>query len=171
MLGKRRQKTATATLQSTLIGHGREPWSSGYERDSRSKGCGFELQHWMNIFHIDLLQKLYCLFEKTEIKWKRGRGWHIFLKKKTINWSSAEVIMIGPKPSRDRNLLTALIGSNLSSDCTLITYQMLLAEVRVHPRALRTPVLAVKVSLKVVEKWVNLGTAYFSLFNKSQLKF
>ena len=32
MLGKRRQKTATATLQLTLIGHGREPWSSGYER-------------------------------------------------------------------------------------------------------------------------------------------
>ena len=102
---------------------------------------------------------------------KKRPGLAYFFEKKTINWSSAEVIMIGPKPSRDRNLLTALIGSNLSSDCTLITYYMLLAEVRVHPRALRTPVLAVKVSLKVVEKWVNLGSAYFCLFNTSQLKF
>ena len=29
-------------------------------------------------FHIDLLLKLYCLFEKTENKRKRGRGWPIF---------------------------------------------------------------------------------------------
>ena len=29
--------------------------------------------YWMDIFHIDLLQKLYCLFEKTENKRKRGR--------------------------------------------------------------------------------------------------
>ena len=31
--------------------------------------------YWMDttFFHIDLLQKLYCLFEKTENKGKRGR--------------------------------------------------------------------------------------------------
>ena len=31
--------------------------------------------YWMNMkfFHIDLLLKLYCLFEKTENKRKRGR--------------------------------------------------------------------------------------------------
>ena len=29
--------------------------------------------YWMDIFCIDLLQKLYCLFEKTKNKGKRGR--------------------------------------------------------------------------------------------------
>ena len=35
----------------------------------------------MDIFHIDLFLKLYWLFEKTENKQKRGRGWPTFLKK------------------------------------------------------------------------------------------
>ena len=35
----------------------------------------------MDIFHIDLLYKLYCLFEKTKNRRKRGRGWSIFNKK------------------------------------------------------------------------------------------
>ena len=30
---------------------------------------------WMDTFHIDLLSKLYCLFEKTENKQKDARGW------------------------------------------------------------------------------------------------
>ena len=29
--------------------------------------------YWIDIFHTDLLQKLYCLFEKTENERKRGR--------------------------------------------------------------------------------------------------
>ena len=29
----------------------------------------------MTFFHIDLLKNLYCLFEKTENKQNRGRGW------------------------------------------------------------------------------------------------
>ena len=36
----------------------------------------------MDIFHIDLLLKLYYLFEKTENKRKRGRVRPFFLKKK-----------------------------------------------------------------------------------------
>ena len=36
--------------------------------------------YWIDIFHIDWLQKLYCLFEKTENKLKRGRGRPIFKK-------------------------------------------------------------------------------------------
>ena len=34
---------------------------------------------WMDLtfFHFYLLKKLYCLFKKTENKWKRGRGWPI----------------------------------------------------------------------------------------------
>ena len=35
----------------------------------------------MTFFHIHLLQKLFCFFEKTKNKWKRDRGWHIFFKK------------------------------------------------------------------------------------------
>ena len=47
--------------------------------DSCLKGHGFEsrrciLDGHLDIFHIDLLQKLYCLFEKTENKRKRGLG-------------------------------------------------------------------------------------------------
>ena len=50
--------------------------------DSCSKGCGFEsgrqILDGMTFFHIDLLQNLYgCLFEKTENKQKKGRGWPI----------------------------------------------------------------------------------------------
>ena len=36
-------------------------------------------------FHIVLLQKLYCLFEKTECERNRGREWPIF-KKKERKW-------------------------------------------------------------------------------------
>ena len=52
-------------------------------RDSLSEGRGFESWHRIldGHFHIDLLLKLYCLFEKTENKQKRGRGWPTFLKK------------------------------------------------------------------------------------------
>ena len=48
--------------------------------DSCPEGCGFKF-HQMNIwtfFYFELLQKLYCLFEKTENKRKRGQGWSIF---------------------------------------------------------------------------------------------
>ena len=34
----------------------------------------------LDIFHIELLLKLYCLFEKTKNKQKRGRYWPIFKK-------------------------------------------------------------------------------------------
>ena len=39
--------------------------------------------YWMDLtfFHIYWLYKLYCLFEKTENKLKRGRGWPIFCNK------------------------------------------------------------------------------------------
>ena len=53
--------------------------------DSCSKGRGFESRRRIldghDIFHIHLLLKLYCLFEKTENKQKKGRGWPIFKKK------------------------------------------------------------------------------------------
>ena len=52
--------------------------------DSSPKGRGFESQRWILDGHdifTHLLQKLYCLFEKTENKRKRGRGWPIFRKK------------------------------------------------------------------------------------------
>ena len=49
--------------------------------DPCSRGHVFESRrHILDghaIFHIDLLQKLYCLFEKAKIKPKRGRGWPI----------------------------------------------------------------------------------------------
>ena len=51
---------------------GREPWSSGYGRRLMSKGHGFEswrrILDGHDIFHVDLLYKLYCLFEKTKNK-------------------------------------------------------------------------------------------------------
>ena len=57
--------------------------------NSSLRGNGFESrQHVLDghdIFNIDLLLKLYCLFEKTEYKIKRGRDWPIF-KWKTTFW-------------------------------------------------------------------------------------
>jgi len=45
--------------------------------DSCSKGRGFESQHCildghLDILHIDLMYKLYCLLEKTKNKQKEG---------------------------------------------------------------------------------------------------
>ena len=57
--------------------------------DSCSRGCGFEsrccILHGHDIFHIDLLQELICLFEKTENKQIKRPGLAIFSKKTLIN--------------------------------------------------------------------------------------
>ena len=49
--------------------------------NSSLRGNGFESrQHVLDghdIFNIDLLLKLYCLFENTENKRKRGQSWPI----------------------------------------------------------------------------------------------
>ena len=54
--------------------------------DSRSKGRGFESRHRIldghDIFSHWFAVKLYCLFEKTENKRKRGRGLPFFFLKK-----------------------------------------------------------------------------------------
>ena len=53
--------------------------------DSRFKGCGFESRHLIlygHFFTYICCKNLSCLFEKTENKRKRGRGWPIFFKKK-----------------------------------------------------------------------------------------
>ena len=65
---------------------GREPWSSGYE------GRLMFLRSWVRIpmpytgwtwhsYTLICCKKLYCLFEKTKNKRKRGRDWSIFFKK------------------------------------------------------------------------------------------
>ena len=50
--------------------------------DSCSRGCGFESWHCILDGHVShwFVEKLCCLFEKTENKWKRGRGWPFLLK-------------------------------------------------------------------------------------------
>ena len=51
------------------------------EDDSCSRGHGFKSRHHIlygcDIFHIDLLLKLYSKFEKAKNKRKRVRGWPI----------------------------------------------------------------------------------------------
>ena len=59
------------------------------EDDSGSRGCGFESWRLIldghDIYHIELLQKLYCLFGMTKNKRKKS-PWlaHIFLKNRYI---------------------------------------------------------------------------------------
>ena len=62
-------------------------------RDSRPEGRGFESWHRILDGHFShiFVVKLYCLFEKTENKQKRGRGWSIFFKKKTISIDGIKV--------------------------------------------------------------------------------
>ena len=64
---------------------GSEPWSSGYEKQSCWEVVGSNpcTVYWMDMtfFHIDLLLKMYCLFEKTKNNHRSGRGWPTFLKK------------------------------------------------------------------------------------------
>ena len=46
--------------------------------DSRSSGCGFEFQHRiLDGFHNNLMQKLFCLFKKTENKQKEAGMAHL----------------------------------------------------------------------------------------------
>ena len=52
-----------------------EPWSSGYGRRLMFERLWVwipALYTWWTFFHIYLLKKLYCLFEKTKNKQKRG---------------------------------------------------------------------------------------------------
>ena len=61
--------------------NGREPWSSGKRKRLIIWRLCVRIQEpdsgW-TFFHINLLSNLFCSLEKTEIKWKRGRGWPIF---------------------------------------------------------------------------------------------
>ena len=70
---------------------------------SRSKGCGFESRRRIldghDIFSHWFVVKIVCLFEKTENKRKRGRGWPIFKKKccvtsKKIGWTEWGVVIV-----------------------------------------------------------------------------
>ena len=74
--------------------------------DSHSRGHGFESwRHILNrheIFHIDLLQKLYCLFEKTENKWKGGLSYP-FIKDRNCcfrNSMPKYQLFAGPGPNK-----------------------------------------------------------------------
>ena len=62
---------------------GREPWSSGFGWWLMFKGRRFESRRHILVGHFShwFVVKIVCLFEKIENKRKRGRGWHIFLKK------------------------------------------------------------------------------------------
>ena len=77
----------TDQLATKQVGRWGSPGLVVMGDDSWSKGRGLESWHHIldgiDIFYIDLLYKLYgCLFEKTENKRKRGRGWPIFKKNK-----------------------------------------------------------------------------------------
>ena len=71
---------------------GWEPWSSGYGRRLTYQ------RSWVRIpvpytgwtwyfFTLICCKKLYCLFEKTENKRKRGRDWPIFFNNTSLNIS------------------------------------------------------------------------------------
>ena len=86
--------------QTKNIIFGREPWSSGYGRwltFQRSwvrilapdTGWTWHFSHWFVV-------KIVCLFEKTENKRKRGRGWPIFKKTKNIYLCGLSSLPMGP---------------------------------------------------------------------------
>ena len=56
----------------------REPWSSGLEWRLMFEGLWVRIPNTgCKLFHIDLLWKLYCLFEKTEMNKKRSGMAHL----------------------------------------------------------------------------------------------
>ena len=67
----------------------------------------------MDIFCIDLLQKLYCLFEKTENKRKRGRIGPFFKKRRDQEEAAASSSICIKRPS---------FGSLKSPILPLLTY-------------------------------------------------
>ena len=60
-------KSNSATLKIVYVGW--EPWPSGYGWRLKVVGSNPGAVYWMDIFHIDLLKKL---FEKTENKRKEA---------------------------------------------------------------------------------------------------
>ena len=81
-----RRRANSWNVYKTSFGlEGGSPGLVGMGDDSCSSSWGSipGTVYWMDMtfLHIDLLLKLYCLFEKTENKRKRGLGWTIFLKK------------------------------------------------------------------------------------------
>ena len=71
--GKARAQTNDEKLQPGLICYGRKLFCE-------VMGLNPCTVYWIDrtFFHIDLLSKLYCLFEKTENKLKRGRSGPIY---------------------------------------------------------------------------------------------
>ena len=68
--------------QTNTIPVGQKPWPSGYGRQLMLKRSWVQIPTpytGLTFFHIDLLQKLYRLFEKTKNKPERGRGWPILI--------------------------------------------------------------------------------------------
>ena len=65
-------KSNSATLKIVYVGW--EPWPSGYGWRLKVVGSNPGAVYWMDIFHIDLLKKL---FEKTENKRKEAGFGHL----------------------------------------------------------------------------------------------
>ena len=84
------QHILLAAQRRQSVNLGGSPGLVVMDNDSCSRCCGFESRPHIldghDIFHIDLLQKLYCLFDKTENKPKRCRGWPNCFKK--CAWNS-----------------------------------------------------------------------------------
>ena len=77
---------SVANLINTLWTLGREPWSSGYGRRLMFRRSWVRIPAlytgWTWVFFtLICCKKIYCLFEKTENKRKRGRSWPIFKKR------------------------------------------------------------------------------------------
>ena len=70
--------------------------------------------YWMDIFHIHLFLKLYCLFEKTENKRKRGRGWPI---KKTFT-----VVIVRHTRGFIRLATTSSVNASFYFSCASFSY-------------------------------------------------
>ena len=68
----------------------------------------------MDIFHIHLFLKLYCLFEKTENKRKRGRGWPI---KKTFT-----VVIVRHTRGFIRLATTSSVNASFYFSCASFSY-------------------------------------------------
>ena len=95
-VGKRRQKTATATLQLTLIGHGREPWSSGYERRLTFQRLRVLIAApytgWTFFTLICCKKRNDVWLKRQKINDKIGLGWPIYKKNEQKIWSNTKCI-------------------------------------------------------------------------------
>ena len=94
---------------------GRSPGLVVMGGDSCAKGCVFESRHRIldgHFSHLFVVKIVICVW-KEENKWKRGRGWPIFLKKQYFTEDKLYLWKEHQLPSHSQSRFSFLFSFNI----------------------------------------------------------